>query len=88
MAPFLPGPKIQFKYNLGVDILLDLWYYNYRKKKGENKMDEMKAINDYLMRVIRNNSYCQVCELNHDGICFFAYECIAEDFNCFLEKDA
>lgn len=51
-------------------------------------MDEMKAINDYLMRVIRNNSYCQVCELNHDGICFFAYECIAEDFNCFLEKDA
>lgn len=33
LAPLLPGPKIQFKYNLGVDILLNLWYYKYRKKE-------------------------------------------------------
>ena len=45
LAPFLPGPKIQFKYNLGVDILLDLWYYNYRKKKGEQNNENRNGNN-------------------------------------------
>ena len=37
------------------------------------------AINDYLMTCIKNNYYCQHCVKNHNGICFFAFQCFAND---------
>ena len=37
-------------------------------------------LNDFLKKVIKNNTRCKTCELNHNGICFFAYKCVANDF--------
>lgn len=38
-----------------------------------------KAINDYLMECVKNNYHCQHCTKNHNGICFFAFQCFAND---------
>lgn len=46
---------------------------------------EIQAINDYLAEVIKNNYKCQHCILNRDGICFFAYECVKNDFKHYLD---
>ena len=43
-------------------------------------------INNFLKEVIKNNSYCKTCELNHNGICFFAYECVAHDFMHYMDN--
>jgi hypothetical protein len=43
-------------------------------------MNTMEILSDYLALVIKNNTYCKTCQLNHNGICFFAYDCIANDF--------
>ena len=50
-------------------------------------MDELIILNDYLKRIVKNNTYCKTCLLNHNGICFFAYDCIAEDFMHYLENE-
>lgn len=42
-------------------------------------------LNNFLELVVKNNSYCQTCELNHNGICFFAFDCITQDFMHYLE---
>lgn len=41
--------------------------------------EQEKAINDYLMTCIKNNYHCQHCAKNHSGICFFAFQCFAND---------
>ncbi len=43
-------------------------------------------LNNYLETVVKNNSYCKTCELNHNGICFFAYNCIAKDFAHYMDN--
>lgn len=37
------------------------------------------AINDYLAVCIKNNYHCQHCAKNDNGICFFAFQCFAND---------
>lgn len=43
----------------------------------------IKAINDFLREVIENNHKCQHCIYCHGNTCFFAYDCIREDFRYF-----
>ena len=38
-----------------------------------------KAINDYLAICLKNNYHCQHCAKNDNGICFFAFQCFAND---------
>ncbi len=44
-------------------------------------------LNNFLELVVKNNSYCQSCELNHNGICFFAYNCISQDFLHYMDNE-
>ena len=48
------------------------------------------AINKYLEEVIKNNEKCQNCQLGirqeEKHICFFAGECVANNFKCFKER--
>ena len=46
-----------------------------------------KAINDYLAVCIKNNYYCQHCAKNDNGICFFAFQCFANDMMHFDDDD-
>lgn len=46
-----------------------------------------KRLNDYLYEVVCNMYRCQHCERNHNGICFFAYDCIKDDFKFYSEED-
>ena len=46
-----------------------------------------KAINDYLAVCIKNNYHCQHCAKNDDGICFFAFQCFANDMMHFDDSD-
>ena len=45
--------------------------------------EQEKAINDYLVECVKNNYHCQHCVKNHDGICFFAFQCFADDMKHF-----
>lgn len=45
-------------------------------------------INDYLMKCIKNNYHCQHCAKNHDGTCFFAFECFMDDMKYYDEDDS
>lgn len=38
-----------------------------------------QAINDFLAECIKNNYHCQHCAKNDNGICFFAFQCFAND---------
>lgn len=44
-------------------------------------------LNNFLEEVVKNNIFCQNCALNHNGICFFAYECVKNDFIHFLDNE-
>ena len=46
-----------------------------------------KAINDYLAVCIKNNYHCQHCAKNDNGICFFAFQCFANDMMHFDDDD-
>lgn len=46
-----------------------------------------KAISDYLAVCIKNNYHCQHCAMNHNGICFFAFQCFANDMMHFNNGD-
>ena len=46
-----------------------------------------KAINDYLAVCIKNNYHCQHCAKNDNGICFFAFQCFANDMMHFDDGD-
>lgn len=46
-----------------------------------------KAINDYLAECIKNNYHCQHCAKNDNGICFFAFQCFANDMMYFDDED-
>lgn len=46
-----------------------------------------KAINDYLAECIKNNYHCQHCAKNDNGICFFAFQCFANDMMHFDDGD-
>ena len=41
----------------------------------------MKELHEYLIEVIKNSKICANCIFNHDGICFFAYECIKNNYD-------
>lgn len=47
----------------------------------------MEELNKYLAEVIQNSHKCAHCIYNHDGICFFAYECIKNDWSFYDEGD-
>ena len=43
--------------------------------------EEQNAINDYLKDVVQNSYRCAHCDLYRlEGFCFFAYDCIRNDF--------
>jgi hypothetical protein len=44
-------------------------------------------LNEFLQEVIKNNTYCKTCELNHNGNCFFASECVANDFIHYIDNE-
>ena len=47
------------------------------------------AINNFCKEIITHSHYCQHCQhynCNY-GICFFAYDCLIKDFDCFKEKE-
>lgn len=46
-----------------------------------------KAINDYLAVCIKNNYHCQHCAKNDNGVCFFAFQCFANDMMHFDDGD-
>jgi len=48
---------------------------------------QKKAINDYLAVCIENNYHCQHCAKNDNGICFFAFQCFANDMMHFDDGD-
>ena len=42
---------------------------------------DLSDLNNYLLEVVTNSSTCQKCALRHpDNTCFFAAECIRQDF--------
>lgn len=45
------------------------------------------SINDYLMKCIKNNYHCQHCAKNHDGTCFFAFECFMDNMKYYDDGD-
>ena len=45
------------------------------------------GINDYLMKCIKNNYRCQHCANNHDGTCFFAFECFMDNMKYYDDDD-
>lgn len=43
--------------------------------------EAQQAINNYLIEVIQHNYKCAHCTFSHNGtFCFFAYECVKNDF--------
>lgn len=41
----------------------------------------LKKLNNLLQEVVKNNKKCQQCIYCHEnGVCFFAYECIKNNF--------
>lgn len=46
----------------------------------------MKELFKYLMEVIKNSHKCAHCIFNHDGQCFFVYECIKNDWSFYKEE--
>ena len=54
----------------------------------DEKLDfALKYLNDYLKVVIENNYKCQHCIICNENICFFASECVANDFTYYKEGD-
>ena len=45
----------------------------------------MEELNKYLAKVVANSHKCAHCIYNNDGVCFFAYECIKNDWSCYDE---
>ena len=42
-----------------------------------NNIDErLVKIDKELREEVKNSYFCNMCELNHNEICFFAYECL------------
>jgi hypothetical protein len=64
-----------------------------KKKEAEKPQlskETMQAINNYLSEVIANSYRCAHCSLKHGEekpFCFFAYECIKDDFSKWREDD-
>lgn len=50
-------------------------------------MKSYTSINDYLMKCIKNNYHCQHCAKNHDGTCFFAFECFMDNMKYYDDGD-
>lgn len=50
-------------------------------------MSAYSSINDYLMKCIKNNYLCQHCANNHDGTCFFAFECFMDNMKYYDDGD-
>lgn len=46
-----------------------------------------KTINDYLAVCMKNNYHCQHCAKNDNGMCFFAFQCFANDMMHFDNGD-
>lgn len=48
---------------------------------------EAKILNDYLAECIKNSHHCAHCIYNYNNICFFAGECIKNDYKLYTEED-
>ena len=46
-----------------------------------------KALDDYLTVCIKNNYHCQHCAKNDNGICYFAFQCFANDMMHFDDSE-
>lgn len=46
----------------------------------------MKELNEYLIEVVKNSNICEHCIFNHNGICFFSYECIKNNYDSYKEN--
>lgn len=47
----------------------------------------MELLNDYLQEIVSTARHCAHCKYNHNGICFFAYICIKQEFSMYDEDD-
>ena len=47
---------------------------------------ERKALNEYLIAIVNNSWTCAHCVFNH-GFCFFAFDCVQNDFINMKEED-
>ena len=65
---------------------MDNYEMEYLMRKVTNFIEE-RTLNNYLKEVIKNNRHCNHCSFNHSGICFFASECIKNDFTFYDEGD-
>lgn len=45
----------------------------------------MEELIKFLAEVIKNSRKCSHCIFNHGGQCFFAYECIKNDWSFYNE---
>ena len=45
----------------------------------------MEVLFTFLAEVIKNSHKCAHCIFNHDGQCFFAYQCIKYDWSFYNE---
>ena len=47
----------------------------------------IKLLNDYLDSIVSASHHCAHCIFNHNGICFFAYECIKNEYKMYTEEE-
>jgi len=48
---------------------------------------ELQTLNDFLIEIVEHSHYCAHCIYNHSGKCFFAYNCIKNNFIQFNEGE-
>lgn len=47
----------------------------------------LKLLNVYLEEVFKNNDKCKQCIFNHNGeFCFFAFDCVKDNFRYYKTK--
>ena len=60
----------------------------YLKKVILDRKELYSAVlNEYLEEVFKNSDKCKYCVFNHnEEFCFFAYECVKENFSFYKKK--
>lgn len=47
----------------------------------------MEELNYFLNLIVMSAHHCAHCIYNHNGTCFFAYECILNEFMHYTEEE-
>lgn len=57
------------------------------KPIDEMTREEMNILDDFIQTFIVHSEKCQNCQFCHSSeMCFFAYECLLNDFKNFIKK--